>query len=86
MDLGDTSVGGIPSFEGYEFRWPPVLMPYDVRKKIIVSTDASNRWLGAVMTQIQMEKTQRLVAEASRPLTASKEGYVVIEKEALEVT
>ena len=40
-------------------------MPYDERKKTIVSTDASNGGLRAVTTQIQEEKTQRLVAAVS---------------------
>ena len=63
-----------------------MLVPYDVRKKTIVSTDVSNRGLGAVVTHNQEEKTQCLEAAASRALKATELGYADIEKEALRVS
>jgi len=69
-----------------EFSKPPVLVSYDVNKETIISTDASNQGLGAIMTQVQDDGTARLIAAASRSLTSAEEGYAVIEKEALGVT
>ena len=69
-----------------EFAKPPVLVPYDLKKRTIISTDASNKGLGVVMTQIQEDNSERLVTAASRSLTSAEEGYATIEKEALGVT
>ena len=37
------------------FRNPPVLATYDVQRTTIVSADASNHGIGAVLTQIQQD-------------------------------
>ena len=85
MDLGQTTKYVLQALK-QEFAKPPALGPYDLKKKTIISTDASNKGLGAVMTQIQKDNSERLVAAASRSLTSAKEGYSTIEKEALGVS
>ena len=67
------------------FRDAPVLAVYDVNKETIVTTDASNVGLGAILSQIQADGTRKLVAAASRSLTETEQTYAAIEKESLGI-
>lgn len=46
-----------------------MLAPYSPERQIIVTTDASRQRLGATLSQIQPDETQRLVAAVSHSLT-----------------
>ena len=67
------------------FKEPPVLATYSSLRETYVTTDASNRGLGATLSQIQADGSRRLVAAASRSLTECEQRYAAIEKEALGV-
>ena len=60
----------------------PALALFDPDLPTIVSTDASNYGLGAVLTQMHGD-TERIVAFASRTLSSAERKYSTIEKEAL---
>ena len=53
---------------------------YDVTKPVVLQVDACNTGLGAVLLQ-----DERPVAYASKALTATQAGYVIMEKELLAV-
>lgn len=61
----------------------PALAVFDPSLPTIVSTDASDYGLGAIVTQIHPDKTERTVAFASRSLTPAERKYSIVEKEAL---
>ncbi|XP_069055957.1 arylsulfatase G isoform X1 [Pleurodeles waltl] len=61
----------------------PFLKGFDPKCKSIVTTDASNKGLGAVLTQCDDENNEWVVAFASRSLTPAEERYSVIERETL---
>ncbi|XP_048582906.1 uncharacterized protein LOC116603391 [Nematostella vectensis] len=62
------------------------LAHYDPNRPTIVSSDASNLGIGAVLLQLQDDGTRRTVSYASRSLSETEKRYAVIEKEALAVT
>lgn len=62
----------------------PTLVPYQLDKGVLLSTDASSYGLGAVILQ-QVEGHWRPVAFASRALTQAETRYAQIEKEALAI-
>ena len=65
---------------------PTVLAHYNPTRPTIISADASNTGLGAVLFQVQ-DNGQRLpVCYASRSLSDTEKLYAVIEKEALATT
>ncbi|KAJ1081874.1 hypothetical protein NDU88_002047 [Pleurodeles waltl] len=59
------------------------LKGFDPKCKAIVTTDASNKGLGAVLTQCDDGNKEWVVAFASRSLTPAEEKYSVIERETL---
>ncbi|XP_043201820.1 uncharacterized protein K02A2.6-like [Amphibalanus amphitrite] len=61
----------------------PVMMPFSPALDTIVTTDASDRGAGAVLTQIQADGQERPVAYWSRSFTDAEAKYSVSEKEAL---
>ncbi|KAJ8373726.1 hypothetical protein SKAU_G00043060 [Synaphobranchus kaupii] len=56
---------------------------FDPSRHTIISTDASDYGLGAVMSQVGPDNVERTVAFASRTLSAAERKYAVVEKEAL---
>ena len=58
----------------------PVLKFYDVEEEVTIQTDASNKGLGAVLTQ-----NGQPVAFASRTLSLTEQRYATIEKECLAI-
>uniref|UniRef100_A0A1X7U211 RNA-directed DNA polymerase n=1 Tax=Amphimedon queenslandica TaxID=400682 RepID=A0A1X7U211_AMPQE len=63
----------------------PVLRTPDIRKEMILQTDASNRGLGAVLSQIGEDGEEHPIVYISRKLLPREEKYAVVEKECLAV-
>ncbi|KAL0190178.1 hypothetical protein M9458_012876 [Cirrhinus mrigala] len=61
----------------------PILSLFDPKLPTVVSTDASSYGLGTVLAQIHEDKTERIVAFASRTLSSAERKYSTIEREAL---
>lgn len=61
----------------------PALSLFDPNLPTVVSTDASNFGLGAVLAQVHENETERIVAFASRTLSPAERKYSTIEKEVL---
>ena len=62
-----------------------VLARYNPKLSLRLATDASSYGVGAVLTQVGEEGTERPVAFASRTLTEVEQNYAQIEKEALAI-
>ena len=62
-----------------------VLVHYDVKKPIQLACDASPYGVGAVISHIMTDGTERPVAFASRILKKAEKGYAQLEKEALSL-
>lgn len=60
------------------------LVHFDATKEIILSCDASQKGIGAVISHI-IDGVERPISCASRSLTAAEKGYSQLEKEALAV-
>ena len=65
---------------------PTVLEHYNPTRPKIISADASNTGLGAVLFQVQDDGQRRPVCYASRSLSDTEKRCAVIEKEALATT
>ena len=63
----------------------PILKCPDENKPFIVQTDASERGVGAVFSQIDEEGVERPVAFYSKKLLPREERYASIEKECLGI-
>ena len=76
------------SFEGIknELTSATNLAHYDPSRPTVISSDASNFGLGAVLLQLQEDGTGKLVYYASKSFSETEKRYAVIEKEALAVT
>eukprot|EP00731_Ephydatia_muelleri_P018713 Em0011g753a len=62
-----------------------VLAHYNPKLSLILATDASSYGVGAVLTQVSEEGTERPIAYVSRTLSDAERNYAQIEKEALAI-
>ena len=62
-----------------------VLAHYNPKLSLRLATDASSYGVGAVLTQVSEEGTERSAAFASRTLSEAERNYAQIEKEALAI-
>ncbi|CAB0017581.1 unnamed protein product [Nesidiocoris tenuis] len=68
-----------------ELASPRVLAHFDPNKPLILATDASSHGLGAVISHIFADGSERPIAFASRTLTMAEKKYPQVEKEALSI-
>ena len=60
-------------------------MPYDPRLPVKIDTDASATGIGAVISHVMEDGTERPIEYASRTLSKSERNYSQIKKEALSL-
>ena len=63
----------------------PVLQGPDYEKKFYLQTDASNRGIGAVLSQMGEDGSDRPVAYYSRILLSREKNYAAVDKECLAI-
>jgi len=63
----------------------PILIYPDFNKEFILITDASGTGLGAILTQLDEENRERVIAYASRSLVQAERNYPITDQECLAV-
>ena len=63
----------------------PILASPDFNRQFVLQTDASDRGIGAVLSQVDGDGIERPVAYYSKKLLPREERYSVIEKECLAI-
>ena len=63
----------------------PVLLSPNFDREFVLQTDASNRGIGAVLSQLDDAGQERPVAFISRKLLPREEKYATVEKECLAI-
>jgi len=61
----------------------PVLALFDMTRPIVVHCDASNYGVGAVLSHVMEDGTEKPVSYASRTLSSAERNYATVEKEGL---
>lgn len=62
-----------------------VLIHFDPSKPLRLSCDASNNGIGAALSHVMEDGTERLICFVSRVLTQAEKNYAMIQKEALSI-
>ena len=62
-----------------------LLVHFDANKDIVITCDASQYGVGAVMSHIMEDKSESPITFASRTLAPAEKNYSHIEKETLDV-
>ena len=61
------------------------MVHYDLKRELRLACDVSSYGLGAVLSHVMDDGTERPVAYASRSLSPSERNYAQIEREALSI-
>jgi len=63
----------------------PILAYSDFKKPFIIYTDASGTGVGAVLTQLQSDEKEYVIAYASRSMNKAEQNYPITDQEYLAV-